>query len=56
MLIYFAEKKCEEPLHCKGSSHFISKNVSVFEFNIVDILLINDVINLEQLDPVVIGL
>ena len=31
---YFLCKKCENPLHCKGFSHFINKNNSVFAYDV----------------------
>ena len=51
---YFLLKKCENPLHCKGFSHFSTKNNSVFVilmFEIFNETLTNDVVSFEQLGP-----
>ena len=46
---YFLLKKCENPLHCKGFSHFFNKNNNVF-VTLADICLtnlcLNDIVNL----------
>ena len=38
--LLFLLTKCENPLHCKGFSHFISKNNSVFVIFMLEILMI----------------
>ena len=49
---YFLLKKCENPLHCKGFSHFSTKNNSVF-VTFADICLtnlcLNDIVKLRIL-------
>ena len=51
-LLFFVEKKCENPLHCKGFSHFLTKNNSVF-VTLADICLtnlcLNDIVKLTML-------
>ena len=48
----FLLKKCENPLHCKGFSHFFNKNNSVF-VTLADICLtnlcLNDIVKLTML-------
>ena len=38
-MVVFLLKDCEELLHCKSYSHFIDKNVSVFAFSALEILM-----------------
>ena len=49
---YFLLKKCENPLHSKGFSHFFNKNNSVF-VSLADICLtnlcLNDIVKLTML-------
>ena len=58
-LLFFAEKKkCENPLQCKGFSHFFNKNSSVFVIILVfdfKETLTNDVVSFEQLGPGAFG-